>query len=100
MAKKRRKRRVRPPLDDRHRVAIELLALKGTHDTLDDIASVCGVDRQTLYRWRQRKDFNKEYERAIRLFVSAIRRRHKTTIDWSVLSADELADSCRMHGLI
>lgn len=100
MTNKKRKRRTRPPLDERHRLAIEMLTRKGVHDTMDEIASLCSVDRRTLYRWRQREDFNKEYERVHRGFISAIRRRHRSAVDWSVLSADELTDSCRMLGLI
>ncbi|MCV9948256.1 phBC6A51 family helix-turn-helix protein [Paenibacillus sp. BT-177] len=100
MTNKKRKRRARPPLDERHRLAIEMLARKGIHDTMDEIASLCGVDRRTLYRWRQREDFNKEYEKVHRGFISAIRRRHKSTVDWLALSSDELTERCRMLGLI
>lgn len=58
MAKRRKKRR-RPDLDDRHRLAIELLTSVPTQN-LEDIAQACGVDRRTLYRWRLRKDFQHE----------------------------------------
>lgn len=55
----KRKKRARPPLDDRHRLAIELLTMVPTPN-LEDIAKACYVDRRTLYRWRLRKDFDKE----------------------------------------
>jgi AcrR family transcriptional regulator len=53
-----------PPLDDRHYLAIELLAeLKRL--SREDIAKACGVSRMTLYRWEQRKDFRREYEKLV-----------------------------------
>lgn len=78
-AKKKRKRR-RGELDDRHYLAIELLTTVPTPN-LDDIARHCYVDRRTLYRWRLRKDFHRELEKAqerkqkrFRVKLSEIRR--------------------------
>ncbi|MFD2876636.1 hypothetical protein ACFTAO_12775 [Paenibacillus rhizoplanae] len=58
MAQRKRKKRSRQPLDERHYLAIELLTTVPTPN-LDDIARACTVDRRTLYRWRLRKDFAK-----------------------------------------
>lgn len=55
----KRKKRTRPPLDARHYLAIELLTSVPTQN-LEDIAGACGVDRRTLFRWRLRKDFERE----------------------------------------
>ncbi|MEC0167488.1 phBC6A51 family helix-turn-helix protein [Paenibacillus graminis] len=54
------KRRGRPvtPLDARHYQAIALLA--DGRMSYCEIARTCGVDRRTLQRWRQRKDFDRE----------------------------------------
>ncbi|MEI2284439.1 phBC6A51 family helix-turn-helix protein [Paenibacillus polysaccharolyticus] len=78
-ANKKRKRR-RAELDDRHYLAIELLTTVPTPN-LDDIARHCYVDRRTLYRWRLRKDFQRELTKAqerkhkhFRLKLSEIRR--------------------------
>lgn len=56
---KRRKKRTRPPLDDRHRLAIELLT-SVPRPTREEIGRMCGVCRRTLHRWECRKDFQKE----------------------------------------
>ncbi|MBY3623631.1 helix-turn-helix domain-containing protein [Acinetobacter sp. CUI P1] len=54
------KRRGRPvaPLDARHYQAIELLA--DGRLGYAEIASSVNVNRRTLQRWRQRKDFDRE----------------------------------------
>lgn len=74
-AKKKRKRR-RAELDDRHYLAIELLTTVPTPN-LDDIARACGVDRRTLYRWRLRKDFDKAWRELGRQKAAARYRRVK-----------------------
>ncbi|WP_088105252.1 helix-turn-helix domain-containing protein [Halalkalibacter urbisdiaboli] len=51
-----------PPLDDRHYLAIELLLTIGRRNkglNRAAIAKQCGVSRMQLYRWEQRKDFQK-----------------------------------------
>ncbi|WP_449601061.1 phBC6A51 family helix-turn-helix protein [Paenibacillus sp. Marseille-Q9583] len=80
-----RKKRARPPLDERHYLAIELLTTVPTPN-LDDIAQACTIDRRTLYRWRQRKDFDKEMRKVSRRKMEARRPRIKrrplpTTVD-------------------
>lgn len=56
--KSKRRGRPVPPLDARHYRAIALLAegRLGYAET----AVIVGVDRRTLQRWRQRKDFDRE----------------------------------------
>lgn len=54
-----------PPLDDRHYLAIELMLgieVNGRNVwlTKEQIANECGVSRMQLYRWEQRKDFQRE----------------------------------------
>lgn len=79
----KRKKRARPPLDDRHRLAIELLTTVPTPN-LEDIAKACGVDRRTLYRWRLRSDFakemRKESERKADEYRRMINRKFKTRV--------------------
>jgi hypothetical protein len=58
MARKSKRGRPVAPLDVRHYQAIALLA-DGRLGYAETAASV-GVDRRTLQRWRQRKDFDKE----------------------------------------
>lgn len=77
-AKKKRKRR-RAELDDRHYLAIELLTTVPTPN-LDDIARACGVDRRTLYRWRLRKDFDKAWRELGRQKAAARFRRAKRKV--------------------
>lgn len=46
-------------LDANMRKACELLVMKDINGLSNDqIAEQCGVNRSTLYRWKQRKDFN------------------------------------------
>jgi DNA invertase Pin-like site-specific DNA recombinase len=99
MAKKKRKPRTRPPLDERHYRAIELLALKRVHNTLDDIAAGVGVDRRTLYRWRQRKDFDKELRKARRKMIAERRRKIPRT-NFRAFTAFELTEWYRSTGVI
>lgn len=77
MAKRKRKR-TRPPLDDRHRLAIELLTSVPTPN-LEDIAKACGVDRRTLYRWRLRQDFQREIRKVQAQKTKQYLRRMKRT---------------------
>jgi predicted DNA-binding transcriptional regulator AlpA len=63
--KKTKRGRPISPLDERHYLAIELLTTVPTPN-LEEIARACGVDRRTLYRWRQRKDFTRELDKVQR----------------------------------
>ncbi|MFM9327957.1 phBC6A51 family helix-turn-helix protein [Paenibacillus mesotrionivorans] len=67
MARKKRrgnypKRRL--PLDERHYRAIDLLT---THPRKnhEEIAQELGITRMTLFRWRNRPDFDREYRRIL-----------------------------------
>lgn len=57
-----------PPLDERHYAAIELM-IRPFYDsksggnrwlTRTEIAEIIGISRMQLYRWEQRKDFQRE----------------------------------------
>ncbi|KMJ59378.1 hypothetical protein AB685_00350 [Bacillus sp. LL01] len=73
MAKPKKKRSKQPSqvpqLDERHHLAIKLLV--GLRDnrgrrirmTRGQIADKCGISRMQLYRWEQRKDFQREKEK-------------------------------------
>lgn len=71
---KRRKKRARPPLDDRHRLAIELLT-SVPRPTREEIGRRCGVCRRTLHRWERRKDFQKELRKVQNRKSAEYRRR-------------------------
>lgn len=76
---KRKKRRGnyrcgRPPLAERHYRAIELLA-EVPRKNYDEIAAAVGIDRRTLFRWRERKDFERELQKAIDKRLSSMRKR-------------------------
>lgn len=69
MTKKRSKQPSQvPPLDDRHYAAIELMirpiydSKRGRRRWLarEEIAEIIGISRMQLYRWEQRKDFQRE----------------------------------------
>lgn len=65
---KRRKSR-RQPLDDQHFRAVKLLASSRLNH--EDVARHLGICRMTLYRWRQRPDFERMLQREIRRVVDA-----------------------------
>jgi len=55
--KKRRRKQARRPLTDQQRRAAQLI-FDGYHQ--GDIAAILGVHRSTIWRWRNRKDFQRE----------------------------------------
>ncbi|NOJ71428.1 phBC6A51 family helix-turn-helix protein [Paenibacillus alvei] len=67
MRKRRKSRRL--PLNDKQLCAIDLLA--NTHLNHEDIARELGVCRMTLYRWRQRPDFERTLQREINRIMNA-----------------------------
>ncbi|SMF91202.1 Homeodomain-like domain-containing protein [Paenibacillus uliginis N3/975] len=69
MAKKKRRTR-RPPLNELHYAAIDLLSDVPTRNH-EDISHILGISRMTLYRWRQRDDFDRELGKAITRKVRA-----------------------------
>lgn len=95
---KRRKKRTRPPLDDRHRLAIELLTTIPTQN-LEEIAQACLVDRRTLYRWRLRKDFQRE-QRKVQERKNAEYRRRLRQRRAQVLDVGDIEEIFRAFRLI
>lgn len=73
VSKRKRKKRARPPLDKRHHRAIELMARRSTHTSMDDIAAEVGVSRRQLYRWMERRDFRSALRKAIAEYIDEIR---------------------------
>ncbi|OIB03505.1 hypothetical protein AK95_07800 [Paenibacillus sp. LC231] len=80
MAKKKKRRSRRLPLNERHYAAIELLSDVPSRNH-EDIAHILGISRMTLYRWRQREDFDKELRKAIMRKVRARYPRRKMRWD-------------------
>ncbi|MCM3497656.1 phBC6A51 family helix-turn-helix protein [Paenibacillus sp. FSL K6-1566] len=96
---KRRKKRARPPLDDRHRLAIELLTAVPSQN-LEDIAQACGVNRRTLFRWRLRKDFERELRKVQQRKADEYRRRMKRKFNARITDARDLEEVFRVMDLI
>lgn len=75
---KRRRRRSRPPLDERHYRAIAMLNAV-PREEINIIAHRLGVHRTTLWRWTQRNDFKALHARYVgemaREDIKAIRQR-------------------------
>lgn len=74
MAKKKRRKRTRPPLDRRHYRAIDLLTTAPSMNRAI-IARECGVNRRTLLRWELRKDFEIERTKVMNRKMEPIRNR-------------------------
>ncbi|GAA4874431.1 hypothetical protein GCM10023310_62650 [Paenibacillus vulneris] len=53
-------KRGRQPLNDIHYAAIDLLAGKYGRKSKSEIADILGINRRTLYRYRNRADFRRE----------------------------------------
>ncbi|RAV03036.1 phBC6A51 family helix-turn-helix protein [Paenibacillus sp. YN15] len=74
MARKRKRKgnypKRRPPLDERHYRAIEMLT-RVPRMNYEEIAAELGVDRRTLYRWRERPDFQRAYKELSRAVAKA-----------------------------
>lgn len=96
--KKPKRGRPKTPLDVRHYLAIELLTTSPTQN-LEDIAKACGVDRRTLFRWREREDFEREYnkvqQRKVREYQRIIKARTK-----HVMASYDIEELFRAYGLI
>lgn len=95
----RRKKRTRPPLDDRHRLAIELLTTIPTQN-LEDIAKACGVDRRTLFRWRLRKDFERELRKVQERKSAEYSRKIKRQMHAHVMGLGDMEQIFRAFRLI
>ncbi|OKP81838.1 hypothetical protein A3844_24960 [Paenibacillus helianthi] len=72
MARKSKRGRPVAPLDERHYRAIALLA--DGRMNYSEVARTCGVERRTLHRWRQRKDFDRELRKLSAKLVNEWRR--------------------------
>jgi transposase-like protein len=96
--KKTKRGRPISPLDERHYLAIELLTTVPTPN-LEEIARACGVDRRTLYRWRQRKDFTRELDKVQRRKTEEYNRWLRAKIKY-VMTARDIEETFRMCGLI
>lgn len=70
MKRKGNYKRGRPPLNDIHSAAIELLAGKYGRKSCGEIALILGINRRTLYRYRQRLDFQRALAAATNRVVS------------------------------
>ena len=71
MAKRRRKR-ARRPLTDQQKLAVKLLFETGE---VGKTAEAVGVCRQTIWRWRNTKQFQQEYTRYHDKWLSDFRRK-------------------------
>lgn len=67
---RQRKKRTCPPLDERHYRAIEMLT-KVPRMNYEKIAAELAVNRRTLYRWRERPDFQRAYKELSRAVAKA-----------------------------
>ncbi|WP_199880713.1 phBC6A51 family helix-turn-helix protein [Bacillus massiliglaciei] len=83
-----------PPLNELHYMSIEL-KIRPYYDekygrkrwlTRQEIADMIGVSRMTLYRWEQRKDYQKEHEKRLRKSLAS--RRGKDTYIKRALGGD------------
>lgn len=94
--KKRRRPSRRPPLDARHHRAIEMLA--GLRVDYADVAKALGISRMTLWRWRQRKDFEKESRKAIARFVA--KKCRVTHGKFRLTNAEDIEQYFRIAGIL
>lgn len=82
-----------PPLDDRHYLAMELIIgvwVNGRRQKLNrtQIARECGVSRMQLYRWEQRKDFQKELDKRRKRRLKEMFPRRNNTLVKQALNGD------------
>ena len=97
---RRKKKRSRqpsqvPPLDERHYLAIELMSrpfydrTRGRNRwlTKQEIADLVGISRMQLWRWEQRKDFQREKEKRVKAYVRSLVKTRKSYADL-VLNGD------------
>ncbi|WAA13387.1 helix-turn-helix transcriptional regulator [Fervidibacillus halotolerans] len=106
MAKRKRRKRTRPPLDDRHYTAIYLMTRpfydkktgKKRWLTRQEVADMVGVSRMQLWRWEQRKDFQREHDKALKAYLRTLKPKKPR---WTVpSSADEINAILRNSGII
>ncbi|WP_170862517.1 phBC6A51 family helix-turn-helix protein [Paenibacillus sp. 453mf] len=95
----KRKKRNRPPLDERHRLAIRLIARKSLRTSYEAIALECGVSRRQLYRWLDRKDFRRELRKETEKVKTEVRR-STPRINLDGCSADVLRRYFEVAGVL
>jgi transcriptional regulator with XRE-family HTH domain len=85
-----------PPLDERHYRAIEMLT--GLYEngcwhwfTRQEIAEACGVSRMQLWRWEQRKDFQRELEKRRKAKLRAVFPRREELVEMALAGDAEAA---------
>lgn len=81
-----------PPLDYRHYAAIDLMV--GPHYdskagrsrwlTRGEIANIVGVSRMQLWRWEQRKDFQREKDKRLRAYLRSIVPKRKSYAELAI----------------
>ena len=89
--------RRRDPLSDKHYEAIRLMAELNRRN-YDDIAKQLGISRRQLYRWRQRKDFERALQRAVSAEVNRRMRNLRMRIRYN--DAETLEFIMRNTGLL
>ncbi len=94
-----------PPLDERHYLAIELMIQPYSNRwlTRQEIADIVGVSRMQLYRWEQRKDFQKALEKRRKQHLKAMFPRKDNTlvkqaINGDITSAIRILEACKLLG--
>ncbi|MNM83863.1 hypothetical protein D3C81_959330 [compost metagenome] len=96
MARKPKRGRPVPPLDERHYQAIALLV--AGRMGYAEIAKAIGVDRRTLHRWRKRKDFDRALRKAFDKHTNEWRRSARVR-RWPH-TADDIARVFKATGLL
>lgn len=106
MPRRKRPRVGRPkgkePLSEKHLLAIEIMTF-GKRYTQSEIAKMLGVSRMTLYKWRQRKDFDRLLEKTIRSnHERRMRRIRDDSLTQMALAGDvvSIEKILRLHGLL
>lgn len=95
MQKKRKNGSIKP-FDDQMRQAVQMM-FDGAR--IGRIAAEIGVHRTTIWRWYNRKDFRREYDRLQRQFVHDMRRKIKKEIRESPEYKQALAARRRLSRL-
>ncbi|MFD0675280.1 MULTISPECIES: phBC6A51 family helix-turn-helix protein [unclassified Paenibacillus] len=98
MSRRKRKgnyKRGRPPLSPIHYAAVELLAGKYGRKSCEEIAELIGVNRRTLYRWRQRRDFDNALTVEIRRTISERFAGHRPSV-MDIANSGDIAELIRI----